>query len=524
MDRRALVASSFLALATAGCGTTVSGTTAAQNSSLPGGTSDSLSVPSTTAGGNALSAGGVGTDATGLAATADSNTSGGVGGSGASALTAPGTAGADSTTSVEQGVGVTDTAIYVGIGYTTNGDAANAALGASKITSGDERADAEAVIADINAHGGVANRKLVPVFHATNAQSQQTKATQDQEACSDYTQDHQVFAATDAGYTENFMTCLTKAGVVDVHSGTLLDPDQAMFRRYPYYVDAGTISQDRADAALVTSLVRQHYFTGWNTTLGKPSSDKVKVGVLGVDVPEWTRPINNVLLPALKAAGFPVAPEDVVNIYNPGSTAEDGITLRDIQNAVLKFRQDGVTHVILLDTGGQLLTFFGKDAKSQHYYPRYGVHSGSGVQAIYDAGLVDSDQLNGTVGFAWDPTLDLSPRAADKYATSATVRCLKVIKERTGQTFDSTNAASLALSYCDELYLLADAIERVGAIINHDTFMAAIEATRGRFVPAAFPSMFFGLGRHDGVETGFDQKWDAGCKCVKFVTEAYRIP
>lgn len=521
-ERTRLVGVAATVLLAAACGTTVHGaapvagsdaglSTVTANGQTPTGDSG-LSAP---AAGSAGTLSGSGTVAgTGTAGTTSAGSS-----TGAQTTTPSGGAPAD-----VNGPGVTDKAVYVGIDYETNGDAANAAIGASGLTQGDTKADAQAVIDDINAHGGVAGRKLVPVWHATDAQSQQTRATQDQETCATFTQDHHVFAAAALGFTDNFLACLTKAGVVDVVSGELLDPDNAMFRQFPYYINAGTISQDRADAALVRSLVRQSYFTGWNTATGKPGPSPVKVGVLGVNTPSWTRPLNSVLLPALKAAGHAVDPRDVRMIYNPGSTAEDSITLRDISNAVLKFRQDGVTHVILLDTGGQLLLYFGKDAASQHYYPRYGVHSGSGVQAIYDTGLVTNQQLNGAVGFAWNPSLDLSATAADKYSNASTKHCLQVMKQRTGQTYTSTNAASLALSYCDELYLIADAINHAGPVINLQTVMAAIDGLRSGFLPASFPTSYFGPGRHDGVETGWDQKWDSTCKCNKFVTAPYRIP
>ena len=509
---------STVALTLTGCGTTVSTTLAGRTEpnglSAPGGTTGSPvgtagSAPTSGAGAGALPGG------PSVAAAAE----------GGSARSQAAVSAAVPESTVGQGAGVTATSVYVGITYTTNADAANAAIGAAGITSGDEKADARAVIDDINAHGGVAGRKLVPVFHAYDANSQQTRATQDQAACSDFTQDHHVAAVVGTGLSDVWNSCFTKAHVVDVNSGTIIDPDEAVFRQYPYYVDAGTISQDRADAELARTLVRLRYFDGWNATTGRPAPGvTAKIGILGVDVPEWNRPLEHVLLPALRAAGHPVAASDVRRIYNPQSTAEDGQTLASIQNAVLQFRQDGVTHVILLDTGGQLLTFFGKDAKSQHYYPRYGLHSGSGVQAIYDAGLVDADQLNGAVGLSWNPGLDLSATASAKYDTPATRHCLAVMKQRTGQTYSSTNAASLALSYCDEIYLLARAVDTAGPVINGGTIVHAVEAIGAGFVPAALPAAYFGPGRHDAVELGYDLKWDNGCTCARYISPARRIP
>jgi ABC-type branched-subunit amino acid transport system substrate-binding protein len=384
---------------------------------------------------------------------------------------------------------------------------------------------ARMVIDDINAHGGAAGRKLVPVWATYDAQSQETGANQDQAVCATMTQDHHVAAAIGIGMTDNLLSCVLKSGAIDVASSNI-DPDNAYFRQFPYYFQVGTLSQDRMMAQLVRSLQRQNYFNGWDATTGQASATapKAKVGVIGYDLPEWARPTQRVLLPALKAAGYAVAPADVRLVYTPNSTAEDGRTLTEMQNAALQFRQDGVTHVILLDTGGQFLTFFGKDAKSQHYYPRYGLESGSGMQGIYDAGLTDADQLNGAMGFSWEPSIDLSASAADKYQTASTKHCLKVMKDRTGQTFDSTNAASIALTYCDSIYLFAKAADAAGSVINHDTLRSAIEHLGYGFAPSLVPESFFSPSRHDGVEDGWDEMWDSSCTCTKYTTSAYRIP
>jgi ABC-type branched-subunit amino acid transport system substrate-binding protein len=425
--------------------------------------------------------------------------------------------------SAAQGVGVTPHAVYLGVPYSTNTDAANAALGAGGLTTGDTRADYEAAIADVNAHGGVAGRRLVPVFHASDAQSQEPKASQDQAACADFTQDHHVAGVASVGLTNTFTQCVLAAGAIEVDSSVIIDPDKAMFRQFPYYFEAGTLSQDRMMAAYVGALVHTHYFTGWNATAGRPASGKPVIGVIGVDVPEWNRPLDHVFLPALRAAGYPVASKDIARIHNPESVAEDSSTLTQIQNAVLRFRSDGVTHVIMLDSGGSFLTFFGKDAKSQHYYPRFGVDSGSAVQTIFDAGLVDADQLRGASGLGWNPSLDLSLTAAAKYRTSTSQHCLKVVRQRTGQTLSSADEQAVALGACDEVYLFARAVNDAGSVINHDTLRAAIERLHSAYKPAGLPAAYFDPGRHDAAELGFDLAWNPSCTCATYARQ-YRIP
>jgi len=273
----------------------------------------------------------------------------------------------------------------------------------------------------------------------------------------------------------------------------------------------------------VNTLQRMSYFTKWDHSTGKPGALPVKVGILSVDVPEWERPLQHVLLPVLARAGHPAAAADVVRVHNPNSTAEDGQTVNDIQSATLKFRADNVTHVILLDANGSLTLLFAKDAESQGYFPRYGANSATAMQALYDSGVLDNNQLNGAVGLGWVPILDLSASAGNKYANSATAYCLKVMKDRTGQTFDSTNAAAIALSYCDMGFLLAKGIANAGASLTKDTVLGAIEALGNRLPSAGLPESFYGPGRHDSVQRGFDMMWNTECSCAQY-KGAHEIP
>src|SRR5213079_947121 len=81
-------------------------------------------------------------------------TNSGAGGSAAAGKT-PGGGINTATDSNPNPPGVTDTTVNVGIIYAVSGAAANAALGAPGITQGDEKADVQILIDDVNAHGGI---------------------------------------------------------------------------------------------------------------------------------------------------------------------------------------------------------------------------------------------------------------------------------------------------------------------------------------------------------------------------------
>jgi ABC-type branched-subunit amino acid transport system substrate-binding protein len=419
--------------------------------------------------------------------------------------------------------GLTSSAIQVGITYTSNGEEANAAIGASAITRGDERADSQAVIDDINAHGGINGRKLKPIYYAYDAQSSDTRENQDQAACSHFTEDHHVFALLGGGLTENFDACMARAGVLQVSSGTIIDPDRRYLQKYPALFQLGTMTQDRMMADQVTSLRRLGYFSGWNSATGQPGPAQPKLGVLSVDRGTWSRPLHSVLLPALARAGHPVDPANVYSVRVASSQADAANTAADVQNATLKFRSNGVTHVVMLDANGSLTLFFAQSARGQNYYPRIAMNSATGAQALFDAGVIDNKQLNGSVGLGWLPSLDLRSSAGQKYANSATRRCFEVMRKRTGQRFSSTNAASLALSKCDSGWFLAAGLRAVGRDLTLDSAMAAIQRMGRRYESPIIPATYFSPSRHDAAELGFDMRWDTGCRCTRYVGQ-HRVP
>ncbi|HVE98319.1 MAG TPA: hypothetical protein VNA12_03985 [Mycobacteriales bacterium] len=443
-------------------------------------------------------------------------------GAGSSGGGAPGGSRGTSSGAVRHGVGVTAKEIFIGIGYTTDAEQANRALGV-EVSQGDTKANAEAIIADINERGGVAGRKLVPVFHAYEAQSAQTGAQQDQAACSRYTEDNKVFAVMGDGYSDTLRACLLKAGVLQVVGGQLYAAERETFDANPQMFNLGAPMQDRWFKALTPALVRLGYFGGWDTAAGAPAPGKANVGVLAFDQPMWTKPVPRVLLPALAAAGHPVAPDNVVYIHAPESNAEIGAAAAEIQNAVLRFQQNRVTHVVLLDTTGGLTLLFASAARNQQYYPRYGVGTTSGLQALYDLGALTDREVNGAAGVGWDPYIDLPTADSERFANAKSRSCMELLKRRTGQEYGSTNEASIALSQCDELYTTVDAVRGIVGSIDLRSAKASLESL-GSFQLASVPRVSFSRAKHDGPAEFSDLVWDTPCTCVKYVGPRRAFP
>ncbi|MCA1710597.1 MAG: hypothetical protein LC789_02730 [Actinobacteria bacterium] len=466
------------------------------------------------------SAGGSGSGATGVGGGSTSTGATGAGGTGTSGTGGPGTV-ADAG---KQGPGVTAKEIFVGVRYSENLQQARKAFGADSVDSGNQKANAKAMIDEINARGGVAGRKLVPVYHADDSTSAETGDQLDQAACETFTRDNKI-AVTISGGGPVFRACMDKAGVLRISGGGLIGADKKSFADQPSFVSLGDVSQDRMMAEWVRALQRQVYFSGWDANLGQAAPTKAKVGMLGWDFPDWVRPQDRVMRPALAAIGQPVDPKLVIRIQGTESNADAGRFAAEISSAVLRFRDAGVTHIIMLDSDGLITFTFTKNAENQNYFPRLGINTATGAQALYSAGLIPAKSLAGAAGLGWKPLLDLPFGEGPRYLNADKVKeCLEIIRKRSGQTFNSTNAASVALVFCDVMFGVAEAYNRAGPVLNVATAVQGLESLRGSYRAAAAPKTFIGPGRHDGLENGFDMVWDAGCTCAKYKDNGHPIP
>jgi hypothetical protein len=510
-----------LALLTAGaCGSTVSRQAQRQalnqQQGVNGGTS--LSAGSSDASGATGTNGGVtasGSSATGGSsgiASASGSSGGGSTGAKVSSVGGGGTSGSGSNPP-----GVTDTTITIGVPYAVNGAAANAALGAPGITQGDEKADAQILIDDVNAHGGVAGRKLVPVFHAVDATSTDTADAIAQSICSDFTQDHHVFVAF-VGNQATLLKCLMDAGVV-VLNDDVSAADSQTFKDNPYFVMISAFNLDRIAKAEIPALVAQDYFSGWDPSLGAARpAPKAKTGVITWDDPNFVRANKGSFLTGLASAGYSPDQNDIVYITPPQRTSDDGAAEAQVANAVLKFRSDGVDHVLIFDSSAGLSLFFLESAQSQHYFPRYSVNSQNGPQALMDTGAIQKQQLVGSVGIGWFPILDIST-AEDPdngpYSNPSRQKCIKLMTDH-GQSFSDANAEGVALLYCNSYWFLQRIFSNTGGQVNRPAFLAGIKATGSSFQSTITFGTRFSDTAHDGAAFVRYYAYDDACGCMHY--------
>lgn len=293
---------------------------------------------------------------------------------------------------------------------------------------------------------------------------------------------------------------------------------QAEFDRYPALIEQGYPNVDRLAAHYVTPLTEQSYFTPWNTVSGQPApTGKAKVGVLTYDDRHFSNAVNKFLVPALRRLGYDPQVIRIAQNTTASDLASQGAA---VQSAQLAFASNRVTHVIPFEANGGLSTLFLPVARSQGYYPRYGVSTASGFQALIDAGVPTEQQLNGTVGFGWLPAVDLAAvlNPPDGPYSNANRRyCLEVMR-RNGIVFDSGNAENIALNTCATLYLLKTALDRIGGgTVTRAGFVQTIEGLGATYQRAGGIGQEFRPGRRDPSNAAYHWRYFADCKCMRYV-------
>ena len=435
-------------------------------------------------------------------------------------------AGPETGSSGQNGPGVTDKAVYVGLIFDKNAGAINNAVGAGGLSSGNSKDDETAVIDDINKSGGVGGRKLIAVYAEIDSTSSQTLDQQYAAVCQKFTQDQpRVFAVAGPG-PASYLKCITEAGL------PLLDDDlprlgAADFARYPTVLEQGYANVDRLAAYHVAPLVAQKYFTPWNSTTGQPApTGPVKVGLLTYNDTVFSHAVNTYVIPALKNQGYdPV----VVQIAQNTTASDIGAQSAAVQSAQLTFASRGVTHVIIFEANAGLSQFFLADARSQQYYPRYGINSANGPQALLTAGLMTKQQANGAVGYGWLPNFDLDPSFNSDngpYATPLRRKCAEVMKSH-GISFTSSNAQGIGYIACTNLYLLKAGLDKIPRHITLGTFISAVEGLGTSFQPAGglgSRSQSFQAGRHDPQDRAYFLSYFPNCGCFHYSGEIQTIP
>ena len=400
------------------------------------------------------------------------------------------------------------------VGFPTENDATQAAatLGYKGIDFGDMEGNVRAVVAAINAAGGVFGRRVVPVFHDNStAQLLADPNTAAQSNCTYFSQDKRVAAVVNLLVfldVDSFRTCMAKAKIPVFAAGQITD-DVALRQLGGLYLNLAA-SYTSFTPVLMQRLKAQGFFSGWDVTTSKPNTSPVKVGLLIYSAGATERRVGQLFAAALKQAGH---------------TAVDTFEYTDVTgsqmpSAVLKFRSDGVTHVF--DYTGAIAQFM-TTADRQQYHPRYALVSSQGPRDVI-AGHVPNAQLVGAMGTGFCPVCEV-PGDKDPNDSPGVPAC-KADLAKAGIRYEGESrrsALGIAYATCDGLKLIFEAF-KAGGGLGSASLVAGLDRVGKGFATAR--SFRSGISRTRPALPAKvrDFSWNPACTCFAYGPGTSSLP
>jgi ABC-type branched-subunit amino acid transport system substrate-binding protein len=361
------------------------------------------------------------------------------------------------------GPGVDATSIHVGFTIQQNDSTVSSIASAYNVQLADNRGAYAALVNYFNAHGGVAGRKLVPVYYNYDPTSGNADQI-GQAACSAFTEDSSVFAGIDTVNGSNaFNSCMQQRGRLMLQYGVYFGAEPT-WQKYPNEVAADGLPLDDAGKLLADHLVGTGFL-----------SKSTRVGVIVRSSYDMTRAYKNGFLPALSKVGLSVAQTQYVRDAQDDSDLS-GYTA-DISSAVLKFRSSGVDRVVFFDLGSYAALVFSQNAQQQQYHPLYGFSTLNTIEGLEGSGsAAPQQQMVGSQGVSWEMNAD----GLTHTRTRSGKLCDAILKSG-GITASDPGTEASYLKTCQTFFLFKAAADAAGRNLNRDTFIRAVEGLGSTF-------------------------------------------
>lgn len=395
------------------------------------------------------------------------------------------------------------------LGYTTSrdADAVLNGLGFGGLSVGNTDEQVQAIVHDINANGGILGRKVEVYAHDySTANYANNPDVESQKACSDFTEDHHVFAVLNTiGLGNRIVTqCLAKFDVPYMDDRASLGRDPVYTKYARSLFQPSSMNINTYVPLFLQGLLTQRYFIGWNTATGDPGSAPVKVGIMHFDDPVWNYYIG-LVKQALSAAGYPVK-DEITYTHNLDDVFATSA------NAVVKFRQDGITHVFNAN-----IAFF-EAAEDQHYRPRYAFAEDIGANALSE--IAPANQLHGSLGVGYNPFADVAAGGADEEMRKPIVRKCRQVMRRGGQDTSEQATFQLMLADCDLFNFLRRTLNIAGGI-STEAVTTGADALGGSYASTLTFKVKFDARHHAGAVGARDFAYVDACTCYHYTSPVF---
>ncbi|MGO9854344.1 MAG: ABC transporter substrate-binding protein [Acidimicrobiales bacterium] len=376
--------------------------------------------------------------------------------------------------------GVTPTSIKVGVTYPDVAAISNII----NVDPGNYQVAYTALFDQINAHGGIDGRKIVPVFAAVDPLGTAGAAA----ACSQLTEDDKVFAVL------GFFQAADTACYLDTHAtpiiGASLTSAESAAAKAPWFNNL--ISDSDLVPKEMAIFQQEGAFTG------------KKVGVVGTSADQAE---INLVLPALEKLKVHVVQTAVNDVPDTDTTAQ----VQEYGVIADKFQSSGVNEVVAVGNAGNGWPSALQSNQST-YQPRFVATDYTDLDAYVSnkAGYTQSilkDVLTAggipPAGVWWnDPTMQKCFATVKAAEPNATINNPVTATASTPVTWTAPETA------CTQVALFADIVKAAGKTLNDQTFAKGGTSLTHVSLPGGGGTFNFSGGHNDGDGPVFVYTWN----------------
>lgn len=364
---------------------------------------------------------------------------------------------------------------------------------------GDPKAQVQALEEWINANGGLGGRKLDAVFRWYDATTD-SPATEEK-LCNQVSQDDKAFAVVLMGqYQSNARPCYAQRKTVMLDA-SLVSNDQELFDELaPYLWSASFPEYNTFTSAYIDALANEAFFEG-----------RDKVAIVAADTPVNRRTVEKRAVPQLKKLGLKPSVGWV-------DTTDIGSIYMGSEQAAITFASAGIDRVMFLG-GSRLASIFATIAGSKQFKATYAISSFDNPSFfVNNPDTVPSDTMDGMVGIGFHPPQDVPDSEMAFPAGEAETECIDVYT-KAGITFDTREAARIALPYCDAVRLLKLGADGVKGEFNAATWGKSVDAHGADFQTASGFGNALGDGGRGAAGAYRALRFDKDCSCFTYKGE-----
>ena len=306
----------------------------------------------------------------------------------------------------------------------------------------------QAALDEQNARGGVACRQLAAQYYEVNPADQGDL----QRTCLAVSSGG-FFAVLDAGVYAQFplLDCYAQHKVP--YFGSYLLSAQQQRAGYPYLFNFNLLDTVYRDA--IFALRDRGFF--------KPANGFAKLGFIYHDC---DRSLVDRFKGWTQQAGVTSSRLVAYSVGCPTALASPSV----MQQAILKFKQEGVTHLTSLGFVGDFASF-SRLAEQQGFRPKYGLADDAIVALSYGTQRPDANNIDGAIAITGSRTGENTTPGSKP--TAGTARCDAAFKKKgIGPTYSLPSGAGNA---CSNVWMFAAAAERAGSL-RGDALAAGLQA------------------------------------------------